>query len=109
MTNTLVMFDDRNLRTFGDGADQALAPAGHAEIDVLREGEQLFDGIAFRGGDELNGVLRKRRQGSAGRLDHDAGDALIRMQGFLPPRRMVAFPDLKQSAAASAVTFGRDS
>ena len=27
----------------------------------------------------------------------------------LPPRRMVALPDLKQRLAASAVTFGRDS
>jgi hypothetical protein len=33
----------------------------------------------------------------------------LEWRASLPPRRMVAFPVLKQRLAASAVTFGRDS
>ena len=35
--------------------------------------------------------------------------AWFEFSASLPPRRMVALPDLKQRLAASAVTFGRDS
>ena len=38
----------------------------------------------------------------------EAIEALV-ANASLPPRRTTAFPDLRQSAAASAVTFGRDS
>ncbi len=35
--------------------------------------------------------------------------AVLEKMASDPPRRMTAFPDLTQRAAASAVTFGRDS
>src|SRR6266567_8551694 len=35
--------------------------------------------------------------------------AWLELSASLPPRRIVALPDLKQRLAASAVTFGRDS
>ena len=98
------------LRALGHGADQALAAARHAEIHVLRERKQLRDRLAIGGGHDLNGVFGKLCAACVAPASIIVS-AMIWLEfiASLPPRRIVALPDLKQRLAASAVTFGRDS
>lgn len=77
VANAFVMFDDGDFGTFGDGADELLAAAGHAEVNVLGEGKEGGDGLAIGGWHYLNGVFGKLREGGFCGCDHDVGDGLV--------------------------------
>ena len=106
MAVSLVVFQNGHRRLGDDAADQAFAAARNRQVDQIGEGEQLADGRAVDGRDELNGGLGQAADDSADRPARGAGPGWCPSASF-PPRRMTAFPLLTQSAAASTVTLGR--
>ncbi len=107
VAHAFVMFDHGNFGAFRHGANQSFAAARHAEIDVLRERKQFFDGLAISRGAQLESRVAEKSPS----VLRPASTMVLAMIWFeciasLPPRRIVALPDLKQRLAASAVTFG---
>ena len=74
------MLDDRHAGLLAHAADQALAAAGNAEVDVLGHAEQVAHGGPIGGGHQLHGV--GRQTGFGGRLGQDFGDGRVGMAGL---------------------------
>ena len=106
MADAFEMGEDRHARLVLHARDQALAAARHDHVDIAVEPRQhLADGGAVAGRHELDRI--GRQPGPSQALDQagvDAGDVPKLSE---PPRRITALPALRQSAPASAVTFGR--
>ena len=85
MANALVMFDHGHLGTLRHRPNKALAPARHAQVNILSEGEQFLDRIAIGRRNDLNGVSGKSREMLLRRCDHGLGDDLVGMNRFLAP------------------------
>ena len=82
-----------------------------ARPDVRREYDRLADEFAF-----LDQILKARADAGltqaevASRIGTtQSAIARLERSASAPPRRMQALPDFRHSAAASAVTSGRDS
>ena len=76
-----VVFQDGHPRLGGDAADQALAAAGDGQVDELGQAQQVADGRAVGGRDELDG-----RGGEAGRdelVGQDAVEGAVRVDRLL--------------------------
>jgi hypothetical protein len=102
------MFDDRHLAAIRHGADQTLAAARHAqEVHVLRERKQNRNRLAVGARARLE--WRARENPGAPSLPASIivrAMIWLEFNASLPPRRIVALPDLKHRLAASAVTLG---
>ncbi len=83
VADALVMLDHGHLATLGHGANESLAAARHAEVNVLGERKQDGDGVALRGGHHLDGVGGKTAVGDPAGFDHDFGDELVGVQRLL--------------------------
>ena len=66
------------------------------------------DGLAIGRVDQLHGIGRQAVLGGS-LVQQISTIARLEWAASLPPRRITALPLLTQIAAASAVTFGRDS
>ena len=94
MADTFVVFEDRNFRALGDGANEALATARHAEVDVLPQREQFPDGFAVGRRHNLDRVPREISDLLLRRFDHDFGDDAVGIQRLLATaqdRRVAGF------------------
>ena len=69
------MLDHRHFRLARDALDQALAAAGHDDVDVLVVGDQVADRRAVGRRDDLHGVLGQA--GGAKAAMHARGDGLV--------------------------------
>ena len=77
------MFDDRHFRALGHGTDQAFAPSRHAQVHVLREGQQDWNGFAVRHRHNLHGVFGECCQCLFPGFNHHPRDRPIRVHGLL--------------------------
>src|SRR5262245_44009121 len=53
------MLDNRHLGLFGDATNKTLTATRDREVDVLRHLEELADGGAIRGANQLDGINRQ--------------------------------------------------
>ena len=57
MADTLVVFQNRNPRVFGDKTDQSLSPPGDDDVNIIIQTDQRIHSSPFGGGDHLNGLF----------------------------------------------------
>ncbi len=57
MANTLVVFQNRNPRVFGDKTDQSLSAPGDDDVNIIIQADQGIHSGPFSGGDHLNGLF----------------------------------------------------
>ena len=77
VAHAFVMFDDGNFAAIRHRANQTLAAARHAQINILRERKQSGNRLAVGRGHNLNRVLRKTAMRDFARVNHGLGDDLI--------------------------------
>ncbi len=108
VADALVVLDHRNARVLDHEADQALAAARDHQVDQVVLAQQL---ARRRGGRWCRpaGSPPGRSTPPRARRAVDAAMARLEWIASEPPRSTTALPALRQSAAASAVTLGRDS
>ena len=82
MADAVEMLDHRHPRFGRDALDQAAAATRHDDIDELRHGDQITDGGAVGGVEDLHRRLRQAGDGQA--FAHAGGDGLIRGERFPP-------------------------
>lgn len=99
--------NDRNGTLFHYRANQACASTWDKQVHVLVKTHKFLCRLSGSIFQYLNGICRQTD--CVKRLTDYLQIARFEWIASLPPRRMTAFPVLKQSANASAVTFGRDS
>ena len=102
----LVVLEHRDRGALGHQADELLPAARDDEVDVPVEREQDLDGLAVGHVDEPERLGRE--PGLLEALGEDRRDDRVRLERLAAAAQHAPrCPILRQSAAASAVTFGR--
>ena len=107
VADAVEMREDRHARLVLHARHEALAAARHDHVDVAVEARQhRADRRAVAGRHKVDRVGRAGPPARAPRPSPPRWRATMRKLSE-PPRRIAALPALRQSAPASAVTFGR--
>jgi hypothetical protein len=88
---------------------KALAAAGHAQVNVLRERKQNGNRLAVGHGHDLDRVFGKFRERLFARLNHDSRDDLIRVQRLLAAAQNRGVAGFEAQARRVRRHVGRDS